>query len=308
MKISIVTPVYNDWESLNYLIKDLELSFQKSDFILDKIIAVNDGSNQKVPSELDNNILLKVLNLATNMGHQRAICLGLCYCQDNINDSNLIVVMDSDGEDNACDVIRLINKSIKDNSKIVFAKRSKRSEGLIFRISYFIYKIIFKLLTGDRISFGNFSCISKLAINQIISNPDSWNHYSGSVLKSKLKFSEQPTQRGKRYFGSSKMNFTNLILHGLSSIALYIDIIVIRLLMLNIFFVVSSFITLISLFFIKFFSSFKIPGWTPIYTLGIFNILLLTSIFTLVLVLIQLANRSNVRLSPKNFYKSFISD
>ena len=98
----------------------------------------------------------------------------------------------------------------------------------------------------------------------------------------------------------------NLISHGLSSISLYIDNIGVRLLILNIFFVLLSFLSLSLLFFIKIFSEYQIPGWTPIYTLGIFNVLLLSSLFILMLVLIQLGNRNNVKLPPINFYKNFI--
>ena len=179
--ISVVTPVYNDWDSLKFLIKEIKL-ISEDKFSIDKIIVVNDGSHEKCPEVISNDNKIEIINLTTNMGHQRAICMGLCYVNDNIKSSNFIIVMDSDGEDRPSDIPLLIGIAEKSSSKIVFAKRKNRSEGVLFKVNYFFYKIFFKILTGDKINFGNFSCIPKSKIGQIISNPDSWNHYSGSIL------------------------------------------------------------------------------------------------------------------------------
>ena len=305
MNISIVTPVFNDWESLRLLLIKLK-STNCDDFSIEKVLVINDGSQQTCPEDILNDSFVDILNLSTNVGHQRAIALGLCYFNEHNENSEYVVVMDSDGEDKPSDIPFLVKSALNNPSKIIFAKRNKRSEGLLFIIHYNLYKIFFRLLTGDKISFGNFSCVPQEKVFQIISNPNSWNHYSGSILKSKLPFVEISSDRGVRYAGKSKMNFSNLISHGLSSIALYIDIIGVRLLIMNIFLVALSFLSLTILFSIKFFSDYHIPGWTPIYTLGIFNVLLLSSIFILMLVLVQLGNRNNVNLPPNNFFKNFI--
>ena len=46
------------------------------------------------------------------MGHQRAICVGLCYANEKLDDSENIIVMDSDGEDKPTDILKLLNQSI----------------------------------------------------------------------------------------------------------------------------------------------------------------------------------------------------
>ena len=143
-------------------------------------------------------------------------------------------------------------------------------------------------------------------LDRVLSNPDLWNHFSGSIIKSKINYKTIPTKRGIRYYGSSKMNFTNLVTHGLSSISIFIDVIIVRLLVFNFLALILSFIVLLSLLFIKVFTNYEIPGWTPIYTLGVFNILIFSLILILLLVLIQLSNRSVVKDSPKAFYQNFI--
>ncbi len=307
VKISVVTPVYNDWDCLKFLIKEIKL-ISNDKFSIDKIIVVNDGSQENCPELIYNDNKIQIINLTTNLGHQRAICIGLCYVNDNIKSSNFIIVMDSDGEDKPSDIPLLIEIAKKNSLNIVFAKRNKRSESFIFKLGYFIYKKVFKTLTKTEISFGNFSAIPIMKIQNIISNPDIWNHFSASIIKSRLKYNTMSTDRGSRYFGQSKMNFTNLVSHGLSSISIFIDIIIVRLLIVNSIAVLFSFIMLIILLLIKVFSSFQIPGWTPVYTLAIFNILIFSLIFTLLLVLIQLNNRSVLKKSPKSYYRDFILD
>ena len=59
-------------------------------------------------------------------------------------------------KDKVDDILALINT---DNNSIVVAKRSTRSEGLKFLTFYNIYKLIFKILSGKVIDFGNFCYI-----------------------------------------------------------------------------------------------------------------------------------------------------
>ena len=47
--IVIITPVYNDWDSFTKLIKEIDKVISSFNDISFKLIAVNDGSNEKVP-------------------------------------------------------------------------------------------------------------------------------------------------------------------------------------------------------------------------------------------------------------------
>jgi hypothetical protein len=77
--IYCLAPVFNDWESFSILIDNIK-SLQKkhSDQYIFSIISINDGSTEEVAitsSESEMEIL--VLNLKVNIGHQRAIAVGL---------------------------------------------------------------------------------------------------------------------------------------------------------------------------------------------------------------------------------------
>ena len=130
-KIIILTPVFNDWKSFKFLIKDLREISAKFGLNFN-VIAVDDCSTQReypFDINLGKNINIRVLRLSFNIGHQRAISVGLCeaflkYKLDGV------IVMDSDGDDKVEDIIYLITNN--ERSSIVVAQRSNRTEGIIF--------------------------------------------------------------------------------------------------------------------------------------------------------------------------------
>lgn len=307
--IICLTPVYNDWESFAILTQNIYKSLENTEYTV-SIIAINDGSMQGYSfSDFNKDIDIKVINLKKNVGHQRAIAIGLQYIFNASENYEYIVVLDSDGEDMPMHIKALADKCqlLADNS-IIFAQRKKRSESLIFKTGYFFYRYSFKLLTGEQISFGNFSCIPAKHVKRIIYNDNLWNHYSGSVLQSKVPYNTVLLDRGVRYQGQSKMNFTSLVLHGLSSISVYFDSLSIRLLKFSGYSIVLCFISILWIFYIKLFTSSSVPGWASNLLLIIFSIILQFSLLTLIVLLMQLSSRKNITVPSAIIYKKFIED
>jgi glycosyltransferase involved in cell wall biosynthesis len=241
------------------------------------------------------------------VGHQRAIIIGLCFVSGMNHQSDYVIVMDSDGEDKPSDIPRLI-KACKEQQKekIIFARRDKRSEGMKFKVSYYFYKALFYALTSKNIKFGNFSCIPVSFLPKIIHNADFWNHYSASVIKSKMPYESCSTNRGKRYTGKSKMNFTNLVIHGLSALSLYLDVIIVRFLKLSLAALSIVLALLLVILYVKYFTELAIPGWASVVFAITINILVTISLFTFIVILLHLSNRSQKPSHPINFYKPLI--
>lgn len=126
--IYCLTPIYNDWESFAVLIQEIHELKQNLSTYNFFIVAVNDGSTQDLPEDFDyKNIPTTVLNLKINIGHQRAIAVGLQYIYNEVSDYDFVVVMDSDGEDKPHDIEVLIKKAeLEKEKKIIFAQRKKR--------------------------------------------------------------------------------------------------------------------------------------------------------------------------------------
>jgi len=223
MKINILLPVYNDWESLNFLLTDIQkkLNFFDIDVIIvDDCSTIDPFINRKLAG-----LNIKILKLNKNVGSQKAINIGLNYLKNNFKHKDYCIVMDSDGEDKAEDIIDLIDLAEKNKDKIIFASRGKRQDGLIFYILYRFYLFLFFLLTGKNINCGNFSCIPQIKIKELLELNYSGIHHSASILKSDLGYKKFTCHRGKRYKGRSQMSLSNLILHGLNSMAIFYELI-----------------------------------------------------------------------------------
>jgi polyisoprenyl-phosphate glycosyltransferase len=222
MKVVILIPVYNDWQSVSKLIDEINNLSVSSEFQI-SVIIVNDASNhdrQEENKNLENINSIKILNMKTNQGHARCIATGLKYINEK-EDFDYVIPMDGDGEDRPEEIIEFLNKIKISNNETIVAERVKRSENLIFKICYQVHKLITLTFTGKYIKFGNFTCLPKTTVQKLINEKSTWNSYSGSLKKVENNLLSVPSTRGTRYFGPSKMSFYNLIKHSLSIISVF---------------------------------------------------------------------------------------
>ena len=136
--------------------------------------------------------------------------------------------MDGDGEDRPVELSLLIEK-IKEYPDIaVTSDRVKRSEGFIFKFCYLVHKYLVLIFTGQTIKYGNYVCLPKSIVSEMVSEPATWSSFSGSLAKIAKDRKSIPSERGTRYFGPSKMSFINLLKHSLSIIAVFKTTLLIR--------------------------------------------------------------------------------
>ena len=229
MKIKILIPVYNDWQSVFKLIDEINKLSINSKFHL-SIIIVNDASNhdrQEDKKSLDNIQSIKILNMKVNQGHARCIATGLKYIFEKEN-FDYVIPMDGDGEDRPDEIKEFLNIILDSNDKPVVGERIKRSEGLFFQICYKIHKLITFTFTGKSIKFGNYSCLPKNIVEKMINEKATWNSFSGSLSKIEKDLISIPSIRATRYFGPSKMSFSNLLKHSFSIISVFKRAVLIR--------------------------------------------------------------------------------
>ncbi len=151
----------------------------------------------------------------------------------------------------------------------MFAKRERRSEEGAFRLFYAIYKLLFRLLTGQEISFGNFCSIPQLHLAQVTRLPMIWTHFASGVMRSGLPIDLLPTARAKRYAGKSRMNLVSLVMHGLSAISVYVDMMTVRLILGASVVVVLGVLGFLGLLYVKFLTPLAIPGWATTVAIGL---------------------------------------
>lgn len=225
MNIALVIPVFEDWESASLLCRMIDEALRGSKHHV-RILFVDDGSFTAPPGPFATEPLpaidgIDVLRLRRNVGHQRAIAIGLGWVERH-SPADAVIVMDGDGEDLPADIPALLAQAETTGlTRVVFAERGKRMDGLIFRSLYFCYRTAHRLLTGRGIRFGNFSVIPFHFLRRLTTMPELWGHYAAAVLNARIPFTTVIVNRGRRLRGATKMNLEALILHGLAAVAVY---------------------------------------------------------------------------------------
>jgi len=308
----ILIPNYNDWRSLELHIRNLD-EVMKAHQIEADLLIVDDGSTIPPGEALGNTIhqsmrRLEILRLRRNLGHQRAIAIGLAYVEAHFP-GPAVVVMDADGEDDPGEVPRLIQKC-RDEAfeKIVFAERTRRSESIRFRVFYELYKTLHVLLTGIHVRVGNFSVIPRARLQSLVVVSELWNHYAAAAFKSRQPLCLVPTRRAHRLDGRSTMNFVGLVVHGLSAISVYGEIIGVRLLVVACLLIFAALAGVTATILVRLTTNWAIPGWAT-YTMGILLIMLTLGIMLAFLFcFVILSGRQGSAFLPCRDYAYFVQE
>jgi polyisoprenyl-phosphate glycosyltransferase len=309
--LRIVVPVFDDWESFGILVRELDRVAGELQIRVD-VSAINDGStvlparNQIDLDRLQHLHSLEIVHLRTNLGHQRAIAVGICFAVQDEN-CDAILVMDSDGEDPPLAVGQMIKAAGQEADFCVVARRGKRNERLTFQISYLLYKVLFKLLTGRQINFGNFCFLSRSYAHRLVTISDLWNNLPAAILRSRLPIKAVSVDRAQRYSGKSKMNLTSLVVHGFSGIAVYAETIFVRFLILALALFLLSALSIPFVLTLRiFFPQYATPGWATTVSFGVSMILVQTLSFTLSFVIMLLNNRVQRLFIPIVDFQYFV--
>ena len=119
MKIKILIPVYNDWQSVSQLIEEINELKISQEFQI-SIIVVDDASTYDRQDEnkiLENIYSIKILCMKVNQGHARCIATGLKYIFEK-EDFDYVIPMDGDGEDRPQEIKEFLTQ-IKNSTHIV---------------------------------------------------------------------------------------------------------------------------------------------------------------------------------------------
>jgi len=134
-----------------------------------------------------------------------------------------------------------------------------------------------------------------------------WNHYAAAVFKAQLQYTTVALPRGTRYFGQSRMNFTSLVIHGLSAISVFGDVVGGRLLAAAAALGGLAILGLLAVVGIRFGTALAIPGWATVA--GGLLLLLLCQLLVacLLFVFVILAARTSLTFLPIRDYQHFVA-
>lgn len=301
-------PVYNDWESAIILLEQIERVITPLG-LRATVVLVDDGSTlaNTVSCRCIGNVKTRILTLKRNLGHQRAIAIGLAAISQHIP-CDAVVVMDGDGEDQPEHIPTLLQQmNLSSAPAVVFAKRMRRTENLKFKIGYGCFKIFHRLLTGRPSDVGNYSAVPAVWLQRLTCASELWIHYAAAVACSRLPIVKVPCDRGHRFAGKSHMKLTSLVVHGLSAISVFGETVGVRIcialsavsgLMLTMLLVVV---------YLRLMTDLAVPGWATNAT-GLLLILLVNLlILTMNSVLVILGARNSASFIPSRDWKEFVA-
>lgn len=309
--VVLLLPVFNDWRAVGLLLPGLAEALEGVDGPVG-VLLVDDGSTDAVPDDLCAGLptrlsWLRVLRLRRNLGHQRAIAVGLCHVYDTVP-CRAVVVMDADGEDKPEDAARLIAQADQGpGNSIVFAERRRRAESLVFKAFYRLYRTLHRILTGTGVRVGNFSLIPRDRLASLVVVSELWIHYAASVFRSRQPIATLPTTRGQRLDGQSRMNFVALVVHGLSAISVYSDVVFTRLVVAAAVVAALSVTLLGAAVAVRLGTELAVPGWAT-YVAGFLLIVLLqAAMFAVALTFQILGARQQAPVVPQRDYVHYVA-
>ncbi len=271
MNACFVTPSYGDVESFLILRRHLlelapEAGIDRARFVLVDDTAGQDPEVESLRS-LDD---VTVLEAPFNLGHQRAIVFALRKVLPEIGDQDFVITLDADGEDRPEDVPRLLAPLREEEDqaqKVALALRTSRTESVQFKVMYWLFRLLFRGLTGTTVRSGNFAAMRGGVARRALRHPLFDLSYSSTLLALDLPIAYVPCPRGARYEGESKMTFGRLSTHGLRMLMPFTDRIAVRALAAFTFFLVLGVAIAATILIIRLFTDSAIPGWASMMAL-----------------------------------------
>lgn len=232
MTLWIVSPMLNDTVSFSRLRLEIAEHFARDQFT-DEIrhIVVDDsaGADEDVAS-LRDLAGVEILTPPFSLGHQGAIVFGLRTISSRVADHDVVVTMDSDGEDQPVDVPRLVRALSEADVPLALAARTERHESLLFRVFYVCFRMVFRLLTGAAVRSGNFAAQRGSSLVTTIAHPSFDLCYSSTLLTLRRPTVKVPCARGVRFAGTSRMNTSSLVAHGVRMLLPFSERVAVRML------------------------------------------------------------------------------
>ena len=207
-KISVVTPIYNEAESLPFLFEELNKALSRiGDF---EIIAVNDGSKDSTESVLEEQAKkyprLKVINFRANRGQSAAITAGI----ENAT-GDVFVTIDSDLENDPADISRLI-EVLDSGYDVVSGWRQGRWAGSFItrKLPSLTANKIISYIT--RVHLHDYGCILKAYRRSVIQDVRLYGEMHRFIPAyaswNGARVTEVPVNFRQRRFGQSKYGIT----------------------------------------------------------------------------------------------------
>ena len=165
---------------------------------------------------------------------------------------------------------------------------------------------MFTSITPVTCWIARFCLLPMSIVRRLVYMPELWNNLPAALIRSRVRYTSVPLARGTRYAGQSKMNLASLIVHGLSAMSVYTDVIFVRIILLAVFVVGLTMLGMMGVVAIRILTDLGIPGWASTMFGDLMIILMQTLVMVIATSLVLLAGRSQRPIVPFTDSSDFI--
>ncbi|HSF81559.1 MAG TPA: glycosyltransferase family 2 protein [Anaerolineales bacterium] len=209
-KISIVAPVFNEFESLQEFYRRVRESLETTEESWE-LILVDDGSTDgsgAMLSELaerDNHV--RPVIFARNFGHQLAVTAGLDYAR-----GSAVIIMDADLQDPP-EVIPEMLEKWKEGYEVVFAIREEREGESWFKLATasLFYRLIYRITDVDiPMDTGDFRLLDRKVVDVLSKMRERHRFLRGMSVWVGFNQTGVKYRRAARFAGATKYPFRKM--------------------------------------------------------------------------------------------------
>lgn len=210
--ISIIIPVFNEEKNIPILYDELmEVIAQLKQKYTYELIFVNDGSYDNswdiITTLLQQDKHIKAIKFSRNFGHQAALTAGYDYAS-----GDAIISMDADMQDPPSLLIPMI-KQWEDGADIVYARRVKRNDSFLKRITANWYYAFFSHISDITMprNVGDFRLLDKKVLKYLQQCRECSRYLRGMVAWTGFKHAYIDFERPNRLAGQTGYTWKKMI-------------------------------------------------------------------------------------------------
>ena len=209
--VSVAIPVYNEALVVPQLLARLRGVLDATPGGPHQMVFVDDGSTddtvELLAEEAGGDPRILVVALSRNFGHQTALTAALDHASGDV-----ILVMDADLQDPP-EALPLFLEQHAKGFDVVYAQRVDRKEGLLLRLSYFVfYRLIAKLSALDLpLDAGDFGLMSRRVVDEVRRSPEHHRYLRGLRRWVGFRQTGVVVERSARAAGISKYSPAKLL-------------------------------------------------------------------------------------------------
>jgi len=271
MNISVVVPCYNEHDNITELYERLIKTFNKNKLDLDKIILIDDGSNDNTWNKISqlqqlNKKEILGIKFSRNFGHQNAVIAGLTYCK-----SDFVLIIDADLQDPPEILEDMIIEMKKNKANAVFAKRISRQDTRFKKMTASLFYRFFNKFSSTKIpeDVGDFRLLDKKIYNHLINFSEQNPFIRGLVPWTGFKQVPVKYHRNDRYKGKTGYSFFKMLNFTIDGILSFSNL---PIKLAYITSIISIFLLIVLIFYalLSFFKGSNVPGWTSLMVIILF--------------------------------------